>query len=210
MLTIAVRELEERIEKKKKQIAAFKERFKIDIDKYTKQDEILLALLEEQEQTNNLLVLNNRILFTLLKTQFAGDVPVLETLEGFGGTKYRTRVIRFDNVKQEGKVFNLQGAGVISEVELISDDSDDNNKDYSVRIMADDNIIYDNSWDVFETRNMHEADMTAFDDNNNDKFVLLFQDICYEDYCSLEIYNMHTSCEFDYINVKYHEKISLM
>ena len=184
---------------------------KINFDKFTQQDELLVELIEETEQTNKLLVLSNRLLLALLKAQYGnGEIPVIEGLEGFGGSKYRTRVIRFDNVKETGRIFLLSGAGVISEVELISSNSSVNNKDYGVRIVADDNIIYDNSWDEFEARNMHEADMTAFEDSNNDKYVLLFQDICYEDSCYLEIYGMHTSCEFNYINVKYHEKIGIL
>ena len=205
MLNIGVRELEKKIEEKKKAIASFK-------DKFTTQDE-LTELIRLQEQTNELLILTNRILFTQLKTQLGGETPILEGLGGLMGDNYRTRVFRVDNLKfsilnRSEKIFTLKGSGIISEIELVSSNLSVDNKAYSVRIVADDNIVYDNSWDVFETRNMHEADMTCFDDTNNEKYVLLFQGICYNDSCTLEIYD--SSAEFDYINVKYHEKIGFM
>ena len=49
--------------------------------------------------------------------------------------------------------------------------------------------------------------MTAFDDTNNDKYVLIFQDIVYEDSFYLEIYECYAT--FEYINIKYHEKVGV-
>lgn len=205
MLKIGVDGLEDLVEKKKREIAAFK-------DKFTSQDELRI-LIEHQEKTNELLILTNRILFTQLKAQLGGETPILEGLEGLSGDSYRTKVFRVDNLKfhllnRKERIFLFEGSGIISEIELISSNSDSDNKEYRVRIVADDNIVYDNSWDEFETRNMHEADMTCFDDNNNDKYVLLFQGICYNDSCYLEVYDSYA--EFDYINVKYHEKIGFV
>ena len=195
------------IAKKKKAIASIKGRT---LDKFTNIDELIIELIEQTENTNELLVLLNRISLAQLKVQSGGEMPVIEGLEGIGGSRYRSRVLRVDNVKfsivnRDEMIFKLEGGGIISEIELISSNLNVNNKAYSVRIIADDNPMYVGTWDSFESRTMHEADMTAFDDTNNDKYVLLFQNIMYDSLCYLEVYN--SSAEFDYINVKYHEKI---
>jgi uncharacterized coiled-coil protein SlyX len=211
---ITLEELKRQIAEKKQAIASIRERMKFDTDKYTKIDELLIEQIEEQELTNRLLVLNNRILFLLLKAQYGGgEAPAIEGIEDIFGSRYRSRVLRVDNIKfslidRKEKVFALEGSGMISEIELISPNTSVNNKDYSVRIIADDNIIYNGTWESFESRTMHEADMTAFDDTNNSKYVLLFQDIMYDSICTLEIYDAHYSAELEYVNVKYHEKIS--
>jgi len=159
------------------------------------------------------LVLSNRILFMMLKKQFGGVAPEIEGLEDIAGSSYRTRVIRVDNLKfsilnRQERIFTIKKAGIISEINIISPNTDINNKNYKIRLVADDEPIYHDSWDNFETRNMHEADMTAFDNTNEGKYVLIFQDIVFENSCYLEIYESYAT--FDFINVKYHEKIGLL
>ena len=212
MLIIGVRELEKQIADKRKKIAAVKNRL-LSVDKYTNIDELLVELIEQQEHTNELLVLSNRILFMMLKKQFGGVAPEIEGLDAIAGSRYRTRVIRVDNVKfsvlkRNERIFSIKDAGIISEVELISANTDVDNKNYKVRIVADDNVIYNNSWTEFESRNMHESDMSAFENTNESKYVLLFQDIVFDDSCYLEVYESYAT--FDFINVKYHEKIGFL
>ena len=148
-----------------------------------------------------------------MKAQSGGVVPQIEGIEDIVGNKYTTKKFRVDNIKfsilnRSEKIFTLEGSGIISEIELISSNSTVDNKNYKVRVVNDDSIAYNDSWEGFESRTMHEADMTAFDDTNTNKYVLLFQDICYEDSCYLEVYESYAT--FDYINVKYHEKIGLL
>ena len=50
--------------------------------------------------------------------------------------------------------------------------------------------------------------MTAFENTNDSKYVLLFQDIIFNESCYLEVYESYAT--FDYINVKYHEKIGFL
>ena len=212
MLNIGVRELEKQINDKRKKIASLKNKL-LNVDKYTGIDELLVELNERTEHTNELLVLSNRILFMMLKKQFGGVVPEIEGLEDIAGSRYSTRVIRVDNVKfsvlnRQEIIFTLKDAGIISEIELISSNSDVDNKNYKIRLVADDEPIYHDSWDNFNSRTNHEADMTAFDDTNNNKYVLLFQDIIFEESCYLEVYESYAT--FDYINVKYHKKIGLL
>ncbi|KKN07382.1 hypothetical protein LCGC14_1067760 [marine sediment metagenome] len=212
MLIIGVRELEKKITEKRTKIASIKNRL-LNVDKFTNIDELLVELIEQTEHSNELLVLSNRILFMMLKAQLGGEIPMIEGIEDIAGSRYRTRVIRVDNVKfsvlnRQERIFTIKEAGVISEIELISANTDSDNKNYKVRLVADDNIIYNDSWDDFESRTNHEADMTAFDDTNNNKYVLLFQDIVFDESCYLEVYESYAT--FDYINVKYHEKIGFL
>jgi len=212
VLIIGVRELEKKITEKRTKIASIKNRL-LNVDKFTNIDELLVELIEQTEHSNELLVLSNRILFMMLKAQLGGEIPMIEGIEDIAGSRYRTRVIRVDNVKfsvlnRQERIFTIKEAGVISEIELISANTDSDNKNYKVRLVADDNIIYNDSWDDFESRTNHEADMTAFDDTNNNKYVLLFQDIVFDESCYLEVYESYAT--FDYINVKYHEKIGFL
>ena len=212
MFIIGVRELEKKITEKRTKIASIKNRL-LNVDKFTNIDELLVELIEQTEHSNELLVLSNRILFMMLKAQLGGEIPMIEGIEDIAGSRYRTRVIRVDNVKfsvlnRQERIFTIKEAGVISEIELISANTDSDNKNYKVRLVADDNIIYNDSWDDFESRTNHEADMTAFDDTNNNKYVLLFQDIVFDESCYLEVYESYAT--FDYINVKYHEKIGFL
>jgi len=205
-----MREIEVAIAKKKKAIASIKGRT---LDKFTNIDELIIELIEQTENTNELLVLLNRISLAQLKVQSGGEMPVIEGLEGIGGSRYRSRVLRVDNVKfsivnRDEMIFKLEGGGIISEIELISSNLTVNNKNYKARVVADDNVIYNDSWDNYNSRTNHEADMTAYNNTIDNKYVLLFQDICYDEYCTLEVYESYA--EFDYINVKYHEKIGFL
>lgn len=212
MLNIGVRELEKEISEKRQKISSIKNKL-LNVDRYTNIDELLVELIEQQEHTNKLLVLTNRILFMSLKNQLGGKTPIIEGIEDIAGNRYRTRVIRVDNVKfstlnRSERIFTIKEAGMISEIELVSSNSTSDNKNYKVRVVADDNPIYNNSWDDFNSRSNHEADMTAFENTNDSKYVLLFQDIIFDESCYLEVYESYAT--FDYINVKYHEKIGFL
>ena len=212
MLIIGVREIERQIAEKRKKIASVKNRL-LNVDKYTNIDELLVELIEQTEKTNELLVLLSRISFMALKAQLGGKTPIIEGIEDIAGSRYRTRVIRVDNIKssvlkRQERIFTLKEAGVISEINIISANTDSDNKNYKVRVVADDRDVYNDSWDNFESRNMHDADMTAFDNTNENKYVLIFQDIVFDESCYLEIYESYAT--FDYIKVKYHEKIGFL
>lgn len=152
-------------------------------------------------------------MLTQIKIQSGGEVPVIEGLEDIVGNKYRTLIKRVDNIKfsilnRDEKIFELKGSGIISEINIISSNTTTDNKDYKARVIADGEIIYNDSWDGFNNRTMHEVDMSAFNDENDSKYVLLFKDICYDESCYLEIYESHA--DFDYVNIKYHEKIGFL
>ena len=202
MLTIAVHELEAKIEEKKKQIAAFRERFKIDIDKFTKQDEILLELLKEQEETNKLLVLNNRILLTLLKTQFGEDIDLIESLEGYGEGDYQTI-----NIQTTGKdaSYRKEGTGYIELIRLVSSSLDVNNKDYSIEIVCDDNVLYKGTWDTLEGRSATEKGMVCFEDEIDNQYILNFLGNYYTEYFEVKVYD--SKATFSLFQIKFHNKV---
>ena len=121
MLIIGVRELEKKITEKRTKIASIKNRL-LNVDKFTNIDELLVELIEQTEHSNELLVLSNRILFMMLKAQLGGEIPMIEGIEDIAGSRYRTRVIRVDNVKfsvlnRQERIFTIKEAGVISEIE---------------------------------------------------------------------------------------------
>ncbi len=202
MLIIGVRELEAKIQEKKKQIAAFRERFKIDFDKFTKQDEILLALLQEQEETNKLLVLNNRILLTLLKTQFGEDIELIESLEGYGEGDYQTI-----NIQTSGKDVNYRkkGTGFIELIRLVSSSLDVNNKDYSIEVISDDNVLYKGTWDTLEARSATEKGMVCFEDDIAEQYILNFLGNYYSEYFEVKVYD--SKATFSLFQIKYHSKV---
>ena len=202
MLTIAVRKLEDKIEEKKKQIAAFKEQFINPIDKFTKQDEILLELLKEQEETNKLLVLNNRILLTLLKTQFGDDINLIESLEGYGEGDYQTI-----NIQTTGKdvSYRKEGVGYIELIRLVSSSLDVNNKDYSVEIISDDNVLYKGTWDTLEARSATEKGMVCFEDEIDNQYILNFLGNYYSEYFEVKVYD--SKATFSLFQIKYHNKV---
>jgi hypothetical protein len=202
VLIIAVRELENKIEEKKKQISAFKERFKLDIDKYTKQDEILLELLKEQEETNKLLVLNNRILLTLLKTQFGENINLIESLEGYGEGDYQTINIQTSG---EDVYYRKEGTGYIELIRLVSSSSDVNNKDYSIEVICDDNVLYKGTWDTLEARSATEKGMVCFEDDIDSQYILNFLGNYYSESFEVKVYESNAT--FSLFQIKYHSKV---
>jgi hypothetical protein len=202
VLIIGIREIEAKIQEKKKQIASFKDRFKIDIDKFTKQDEILLELLREQEETNKLLVLNNRILLTLLKTQFGEDISLIESLEGYGEEGYQTI-----NIQTSGKDVNYrkEGSGFIELIRLVSSSLDVNNKDYSIEVVCDDNVLYKGSWDTLEGRSATEKGMVCFEDEIDEQYILNFLGNYYSEYFEVKVYD--SKATFSLFQIKFHSKV---
>jgi len=199
VLIIGVRELESKIAEKKKQISAFKEGF---IDQFSKKDEILLELLKEQEETNKLLVLNNRILLTLLKTQFGEDISLIESLEGYGEEGYQTI-----NIQTSGKDVNYrkEGSGFIELIRLVSSSLNADNKDYSIEVICDDNVLYKGSWETLEGRSATEKGMVCFEDEIDDQYILNFLGNYYSEYFEVKVYD--SKATFSLFQIKYHSKV---
>lgn len=209
--------LKEEIFKKKQQLEKFKQSIKEKnvgiIDQYTQIDELLRYQLQEQRKSNDYLDFIARVLYQMYlqggTVQGQGSPGNIEPIEfGAFSTLYRTKVKYFNSPIGLGtskQLFRLEGSGFVSEVKLVSSNSDVNNKLYSIRIKCDDNIIYDDSFLNFQDRSLSERDVTAYEDTNNSFYSLHFQTFFYIYNFSVELYN--SSAQFQLIYIKYHEEV---
>lgn len=206
-------ELKAAVHQRKQQLLKLKqeqkERMSGFLDQFTKTDELLYYLLQEQRYTNEQLELNNKLLYAIY--QQGGAVPSGEfssqEVDIDIGNRMRTKFLNLETpqVGSNFEVLKVEGRGYVEEIKFIGSTSSTDNKLYSVKITADDNIIYNDSWVNFETRSYHETDVTCFEDDNNSKYVLHFMNFFYIYNFSVEIYN--NSAEFTQIYIKYHEEV---
>lgn len=211
--SLSIENLKKVVEKKQKDEKQYNlsKGFKINIDKYTKIDELLRDLIKETHITNKILV--------ALYIQEAADgsmvakdptgVDTSAILKGLRGVDdYRTLNPIFNNIKIEGsskEIFNVKGSGIIDVIKFISSTSTVNNKDYSVRIRGNNTILYQNSWTELESRTPNERGMVCFEDEDNNEYVLIFKTIAYSESFKIEIYDSNAT--LDMIQVKYHERV---
>lgn len=185
------------------------------LDKWTKIDDILRdnskllnKLINEQIKTNQYLV-------ALLNKKFV-DID-LALPESIGGEiiknlnyLYKTITHKWTNqvVASSDKLTILKGnyTGIVSEVMIRTSDAAAANKNYSFRILADNEIIYDDTWDNFNTENGLMSDMSAFD--NGTWYVLAFNTIAFTNAIEIEIYNLSNSITFSKVFIKYHRRIT--
>ena len=192
------------------------------IDKFTSIDELLIEntialkdLIQDQRETNRQLRISNKLLLGLLVEESAdgtislrGDsgidtAAILEEIGG-GGTII-SRKIDLANVNVNGKkvIFEGEFEGGLAEVLFTSSTSTTDNKNYSVRIVGDDEIMYQDTFTNFEARGGTETDMACFEDSDvNSWYLLQFQNIYFSNKILVEIYD--SSAEFIRVYVKYH------
>jgi len=156
------------------------------------------------------LVLSNRLLLALLKAQYGSKVPfepegidaeaILESLGA--GDDYQTL-----NKILSGKDANIsvKGTGIIDTIKLVSNTTTTDNKDYSVEIVCDDNILYKDTWDNLETRTATERGMVCYEDDIKGQYLLIFRTILYTE--SFEIKVFASKATFSLVQVKYHQKV---
>ncbi len=90
-------------------------------------------------------------------------------------------------------------SGVLAEVLFLSKTGIAINHDYSVRIVADGQAIYNDKWDNYEIFSTYLTDMTSADDGTY--YMLLFNNIFFEYNITVEVYNAN-GVKFDLIWVK--------
>ena len=212
---MSLEEIKRLIDEKKRKILELRRSLELNkrsaIDQYTQIDEILRQLLQEQQITNEQLSITNKLLYAIylmggVGGEGKGEIPKVDLSE-LGSNRFRTKVVHLSPSGNIGtqRIFKVEGAGYVEEVKFISSNSSANNKSYSVRVIADDSVIYDATWDEYESRSLHETDVTAFNDTNNSVYVLHFRNIFYVYNFTVEIYdNLAT---FQNVYVKYHEEI---
>ncbi len=181
------------------------------IDKFTDVDDLLREnlilqrdLIEEQHISNKLL------LHILFKEDSGGLAPYkpegIDTeaiLEGLGaGDDYQTL-----NKILSGKDANIsvEGSGIIDTIKLVSNTTTTDNKDYSVEIVCDDNILYKDSWDNLEARTATERGMVCYEDDIKGQYLLIFRTILYTERFSVKVFS--SKATFSLVQVKYHQKV---
>ena len=73
---------------------------------------------------------------------------------------------------------------------------------HSIKIISDNDILFDNTYTELAARSNYEADMTAFSDATY--YVVNVQNIAFQNSIMVQLYN--SSATFDHIYIKYHEK----
>ena len=160
-------------------------------------------LIEEQH-------ISNKLLLHILFKEDVGIVPyepkgidTEEILESLGaGDDYQTL-----NRILSGKEANIseKGVGFIDTIKLVSNTTTTDNKDYSIEIVCDDNIIYKDSWDNLEARTATERGMVCYEDDIKGQYLLIFRNIFYTESFEMKVFNSEAT--FSLVQVKYHGKV---
>ena len=166
-------------------------------------------LISQQKETNRQLEINNKLLLTLFSEEkdekkASNDTILAGMLKGLGMV---TQVVEFNNktIGEKEIVFQGNFEGGLAEILFVSSTSTTNNKAYSARIVADDNIIYQDSYTNFEAKNATETDMACFEDEFNNWYLLQFQKVNFMKSILVEIFD--SSATFLRIYVKYHKVV---
>ncbi len=106
--------------------------------------------------------------------------------------RYKTVVYEYKNVALTKPliVVNERMSGAINEILFLSAYGDEENKNYSVEIIVDGNVIYVDNWDDFAVRSNYETDMTCFHDD--DYYVLHFMANFFEESVYIRVFNVGT------------------
>lgn len=230
-LLLSVEEIRKKIEATKNQIIEKKQEVSAKlkanpIDRFTNIDELLVETIDairdatdEQRETNATLQRTNQILLAMY-FQEAPDGTITRTdnqqaqlsseliQNVLSGGTYITRVVTLTNKTIIGKeiIFEKEFTGAIAEIVFQSSDSSTDNKSYGVKIITDNEVYANDTWDNFNTRSGIETDMAAFDDDTiNNAYILQFQNIGFEDKIVVEVFN--SSASFTRIYIKYHRQL---
>jgi len=166
------------------------------------------SLISHQTETNRQLEITNKLLLTLfsLEDEKKGSNNTIldDMLKGFGMV---TQVVEFNNktIGENEIIFQGKFEGGLAELLFVSSTSTINNKAYSARIVADDNIIYQDSYTNFEAKQATETDMACFEDVYNTWYLLQFQKVNFMKSILVEIFD--SSATFLRIYVKYHKVV---
>ena len=186
--------------------------FKNPIDDFTDIDDLLRQnlilqrdLIEEQHISNQLL------LHILFKEDSDGSIIPYEPkginteaiLESLGsGDNYQTlnRILSGKDAN-----FSEKGSGFIDTIKFVSPTISVDNKDYSVEIVCDDNILYKDTWDNLEIRTATEKGMVCYEDDIKEQYLLIFYNIFYTESFEMKVFN--SKAIFSLVQVKYHRKV---
>lgn len=193
------------------------------LDQFTSIDDLLretiLALrdlTQDQRETNRQLQIVNKLLLAIyFKEDGNGNIvaanqgldasAILQEISQ-GGSRI-TRVVNLINKQIDGSEIVFQGEfeGQLTEVLFKSETSGTDNDDYGVRIVSDEDIIYQDTYTEFAARQNTETAMAAFEDEINGWYLLQFQDVFFNNKIKVEVYD--SSATFLRIYIKYHRTV---
>ena len=191
------------------------------IDKFTSIDELLIQsiqetrdLIMEQKETNRQMQINNKLLLALFYKESADgsvvqrdpiaiDTSILEEISRGGAITTRKIDLINQNISGKQVIFEGEFEGGLAEILFTSSTSTTDNKDYSVRILADNDPQYQGTFTEFEARGGTETDMACFEDEINEWYLLQFQNVNFSNKILIEVYD--SSAEFIRIYIKYHK-----
>jgi len=172
----------------------------------TSNDELLRQLTEQLYISNKLSVATykkKQINGSINPYQSGKDVERLEVSD----VDYKTIVVNFGNTTIIGseKIYELEGSGIVSELMFKSSTATVLNRAYGVRIMSDNSISYQDTWDNCFNRSFHEVDMACWIDGIRNYYILEFQDIMFAKNLIIQVYG--SSASFTDIYLKYFLKV---
>lgn len=169
-------------------------------------DDLLRQLTEQLYISNKLSVATykkKQINGSINPYQSGKDVERLEVSD----VDYKTIVMNFGSMNIGGseKIYEIEGSGIISELMFKSSTATVNNKAYGVRIMSDNSISYQDTWDNCFNRSFHEVDMACWIDGIRNYYILEFQDIVFAKNLIIQVYG--SSASFTDIYLKFYLKV---
>lgn len=177
------------------------------IDTFTSIDELLEVIALLQQQTYKQQELTNKLLYLLIQSIGQGQ-PVQVDLGNTSNLlsisdEYKTFIFQRVNFSGDAVVFEKQASGIISELSFLSDVSDSDNADFSIKIVSDNDVLVDKTYTELAGKNNYRTDITAYNDSSY--YALIFKDIAFSSNIVIQIYN--SSATFDEIYLKYHERL---
>jgi hypothetical protein len=130
----------------------------------------------------------------------AGEVDIKQQItDKIKTKKYTTSVVRLvEPIIGKKTILSQKGEGAISEMVFLGVSTVAANKEYSIQISTDGNIIYNDTWDNLSSISAYVSDMSCFDDGTY--YVLAFQDLFYQESIFVQVQN--SSADFSLIYLK--------
>ena len=110
-----------------------------------------------------------------------------------------------ENQDPQGTQKKVDTRPLLLVIRLVSSSLDTDNKDYSIEIICDDNVLYKGTWDTLESRSATEKGMVCFEDEIDNQYILNFLGNYYSKSFEVKVYD--SKATFSLFQIKYHNKV---
>ncbi len=134
---------------------------------------------------------------------------VKESLKKIGRFTYQTIVRKLSEITLTGnlEIAREEYSGILSELLLVSTSGVSGNDDYSVRVVADGNEVYNETFSNFSAYyHSYCEDVSANDDGSY--IYLNIRDVFFTKSLKIEVYKIGSQVTFDRIIVKLYKKVA--